>query len=179
VHRDLKPENLLYVNVEDNALIKVSDFGLARFMATKETLYTACGTPNYVAPEVIAGHGYDALVDCWSLGVILYVMLCGFPPFYDEEEEALFQQIKNGHFEFPSPYWDNVSENAKDLIKNLLILDPSHRLTAEQILKHQWLSETNDNVQQLQFQVNEYKKFKTYRLVIYDNFRNMLLWLQL
>lgn len=145
-------------------------------MATKETLYTACGTPNYVAPEVLSGMGYDALVDCWSLGVILYVMLCGFPPFYDEDEDVLFEQIKNGHFEFPSPYWDTVSDKAKDLITKLLQINPLNRLTAEDILKHPWLSEVNNNVQQLQFQVNEYKKYKTHRLVNIFNFRSMPLW---
>ena len=134
-------------------------------MATKESLYTACGTPNYVAPEVLNGQGYDALVDCWSLGVILYVMLCGFPPFYDEDEELLFKKIKSGKFEFPSPYWDNVSDRAKDLITKLLRINPGYRLTAEEILKHPWLSETNNNNQQLQFQVQEYEKYKTHRLV--------------
>jgi calcium/calmodulin-dependent protein kinase I len=153
------------VNNEDNALIKVSDFGLARFMATKETLFTACGTPNYVAPEVLNGRGYDALVDCWSLGVILYVMLCGFPPFYDEDEDLLFQKINKGFYEFPSPYWDTVSEEAKDLISKLLITDPSQRLTADEVLKHPWFSCVNNNTQQLQFQVNEYKKYKSHRLV--------------
>jgi calcium/calmodulin-dependent protein kinase I len=132
-------------------------------MASKDTLFTACGTPNYVAPEVLYGIGYDAKVDCWSLGVILYVMLCGFPPFYDEDEEVLFKQIKSGSFEFPSPYWDSVSDNAKDLIMKLLCIDPNKRYTAEEILKHPWL--LNNYNQPLNFQVDEYKKFKAVRLV--------------
>jgi calcium/calmodulin-dependent protein kinase I len=154
---------LLYVSTEDNALIKVSDFGLARFMATKDSLFTACGTPNYVAPEVLYGMGYDAKVDCWSLGVILYVMLCGFPPFYDEEEESLFKQIKGGSFGFPSPYWDSVSDNAKDLVGKLLCVNPDKRLSAEEVLKHPWL--VNNNNQPLNLNVSEYKKYKQSRLV--------------
>ena len=116
---------------DDNALIKVSDFGLARYMASKDNLFTACGTPNYVAPEILYGIGYDSKVDCWSLGVILYVMLCGFPPFYDEEEENLYKQIKSGTYEFPIPYWDNVSDGAKDLISKLLCINSEKRLSSE------------------------------------------------
>jgi calcium/calmodulin-dependent protein kinase I len=127
--------------------------------------FTACGTPNYVAPEVIEAKGYDTKVDCWSLGVILYVMLCGFPPFYHDDNDSLFELIKEGKFEFPSPYWDNVSDNAKDLVCKLLVYDNSKRLSAEQILKHSWLSGDNDYENQLQFQTNEYQKFKANRIV--------------
>lgn len=164
VHRDLKPENLLYCNYEDNALIKVSDFGLARYIITKDMLFTACGTPNYVAPEIIGGTGYDSKVDCWSLGVILYVMLCGFPPFYDEDNQKLFDLIKNAEYDFPSPYWDSISENAKDLIRKLLLVDKEKRLTVDQILKHPWLTGTNSD-NELPFQAQEYQKFKSNRLV--------------
>ncbi len=142
----------------------------------KDMLYTACGTPNYVAPEIINGKGYQSKVDCWSLGVILYVMLCGFPPFYDEDNEKLFSLIQDAQFDFPSPYWDTISENAKELIRKLLVKDPSKRLSANEILNHPWLTGTNSE-NQLKFQTHEYQKYKSIRLV--NNiliFRNMRLW---
>ena len=162
VHRDLKPENLLYSSNEENAMIKVSDFGFAKFLIPKaqEQLFTACGTPSYVAPEIIESKGYDSKVDCWSLGVILYVMLCGFPPFYADDNNTLFNMIKKADFEFHSPYWDNVSENAKDLIKKLLIVEPEKRLSTEEILKHPWLTQTVHSKENLSFKEDyiEYKK---------------------
>lgn len=99
VHRDLKPENLLYSSMEPGALLKVSDFGLAKYMNNEEMMTTQCGTPGYIAPEILFGNGYTESVDFWSVGVILYIMylikyinrLCGFPPFYDEDNEKLFK----------------------------------------------------------------------------------------
>lgn len=124
VHRDLKPENLLLIDSSEDADVKVADFGLAK-MLTKDTLMqTACGTPNYVAPEILEGREYDEKVDAWSLGVIMYILLCGFPPFYDENNAALFTAIKSGDFEFPSPFWDDISSEAKDCIKRMLTVDP-------------------------------------------------------
>jgi calcium/calmodulin-dependent protein kinase I len=170
VHRDLKPENLLYSSNEDNAMIKVSDFGFAKFLIPKsqEQLFTACGTPSYVAPEIIESKGYDYKVDCWSLGVILYVMLCGFPPFYDEDNNTLFNLIKNAQFEFHSPYWDNVSENAKDLIKKLLVVQPDKRLSTEDILKHPWLAQNIESKEILPFKEDyiEYKKQSKFKNAI-------------
>lgn len=99
---------------------------------------TCCGTPGYVAPEVLSYTGYGPEVDLWSLGVLLYVLLCGFPPFYDENEAALFAQIQSGKFEFISPYWDDISKEAKDLISKLLTVDVKKRYTADQALKHPW-----------------------------------------
>ena len=116
VHRDLKPENLLYETDDEKSVIKISDFGLARFVEG-EYATTACGTPGYLAPEIIEGKGYGCEVDYWSMGIILYVMLCGFPPFYKENNQALFKSILDVAYEFPSPYWDNISEAAKDLIR--------------------------------------------------------------
>jgi serine/threonine protein kinase len=106
-----------------------------------ELMHSACGTPGYVAPEVLRneGAGYGKEVDLWGIGVILYVLLCGFPPFYDENNSKLFQLIQSGEFEYPSPYWDAVSPEAINLIDKLLVLDPSQRLTAKQALKHTWL----------------------------------------
>ena len=130
VHRDLKPENLLYTSPDNSAIIKVTDFGLARFY-DDDVMTTACGTPGYVAPEILLGKGYGLEVDYWSIGVILYIILCGFPPFYEESNQALFETIKAGSFEFPSPFWDDISDMAKDLVTNCLKVNPSERFNAE------------------------------------------------
>jgi len=141
VHRDLKPENILYANDRDDAPIKVADFGLARVVSGKEMMKTACGTPGYVAPEVLKNKGYDSgAVDMWSTGVILYILLCGFPPFYEEELPALFEQILHARYDFPSPWWDNVSKEAKAMVSGLLTIDPKQRLTAEAVLKMPWVT---------------------------------------
>jgi len=140
VHRDLKPENLLLANEKDDSPIKLADFGLSR-LYTEEMLSTACGTPGYVAPEILECQGYDKEVDTWSAGVIMYILLCGYPPFYDENEPTLFETILAGKYEFHSPYWDNISEQAKDLIKHLLVVDPKKRLTPKQALQHDWFKE--------------------------------------
>eukprot|EP00743_Colponemidia_sp_Colp-15_P000268 GILK01000315.1.p1 GENE.GILK01000315.1~~GILK01000315.1.p1 ORF type:complete len:356 (-),score=65.20 GILK01000315.1:193-1176(-) len=139
VHRDLKPENLLYDSPDSDAKIKISDFGLARLVTDDEMMKTACGTPGYVAPEILKQQGYSEAVDFWSIGVILYVLLCGFPPFYDENNAALYEKIKSGSYDFPSPYWDGISELAKDLIRRLLVVDPAKRANAEEILSHVWI----------------------------------------
>jgi len=139
VHRDLKPENILYASTAEDADIKVADFGLARVVSGKDMMKTACGTPGYVAPEILKNKGYDSgAVDLWSVGVILYILLCGFPPFYEEELPALFDQILHARYDFPSPWWDNISKEAKDLVTKLLELDPVTRLTAAQVLEHPW-----------------------------------------
>jgi len=114
----------------------------------QELMTTTCGTPGYVAPEILKGTGYGKSVDFWSIGVVLYVLyslrylfdrLCGFPPFYAENNQDLFDLIKKGEYDFPSPYWDNVSEPAKDLIKNLLVVDPTKRYDEDKILSHPWI----------------------------------------
>jgi len=137
-HRDLKPENLLYSSNDPDAIIKITDFGLAKVM-NGDLMTTACGTPGYVAPEIIEGKGYENSVDYWAIGVIIYVMLCGFPPFSEDTNEKLFEMIKKGSYEFPSPQWDDISSYAKDLITNLLQVDPKKRFNADQILKHPWI----------------------------------------
>jgi calcium/calmodulin-dependent protein kinase I len=139
VHRDLKPENLLYQDALPNMCLKLADFGLAQIVSPSNRLHTACGTPGYVAPEILKGRNYDQSVDIWSLGVILYILLCGFPPFYEEHTPDLFRLIKKGQYEFPEPYWDDVSEGAKDLIRKLLVVDPKDRYTAAQIFEHPWM----------------------------------------
>ena len=141
VHRDLKPENILLESPAEDAPIKVADFGLARMMKKGDVMKTACGTPGYVAPEVLQNKGYDSgAVDMWSTGVILYILLCGFPPFYEEELPALFDQILKGRYDFPSPWWDKISKEAKDLVRRLLTVDPKKRITASQTKQDPWMS---------------------------------------
>jgi calcium/calmodulin-dependent protein kinase I len=140
VHRDLKPENLLLSSPDDDATVKVADFGLAKMLTKDTQMSTACGTPGYVAPEILEGKEYDQSVDMWSIGVIMYILLCGFPPFYDENNAALFETIKKGSYDYPAPYWDNVSVEAKELIDNLLQVEPSNRFTAAAVLDHPWIA---------------------------------------
>ncbi|NXB73071.1 KCC1G kinase, partial [Donacobius atricapilla] len=139
VHRDLKPENLLYLTPEENSKIMITDFGLSK-MEQNGIMSTACGTPGYVAPEVLAQKPYSKAVDCWSIGVITYILLCGYPPFYEETESKLFEKIKEGYYEFESPFWDDISESAKDFIRHLLEKNPSVRFTCEEALRHPWIN---------------------------------------
>ncbi|XP_016054367.1 PREDICTED: serine/threonine-protein kinase DCLK3 [Miniopterus natalensis] len=140
VHRDLKPENLLVQRNEDKSTtLKLADFGLAKHVV--RPVFTVCGTPTYVAPEILSEKGYGLEVDMWAAGVILYILLCGFPPFrsLERDQDELFDIIQLGHFEFLAPYWDNISEGAKDLVSRLLVVDPKKRYTAHQVLKHPWI----------------------------------------
>lgn len=142
VHRDIKPENLLvYEHVDGSKSLKLGDFGLATVV--NGPLFTVCGTPTYVAPEIITETGYGLKVDIWAAGVITYILLCGFPPFRSsgDDQEALFEQILKGQFDFPSPYWDNVSDTAKALITVMLQVDVEQRFTAMQVLDHPWVNE--------------------------------------
>jgi calcium/calmodulin-dependent protein kinase I len=140
VHRDLKPENLLLETEASDTNIKLSDFGLSKILDTNEFLRTACGTIGYVAPEVLAATGYGPAVDMWSAGVILYILLCGYPPFYNDNDAVLFESILNAKYSFHSPYWDHISKQAKDLIRALLVVDPIIRLTAAQAKEMEWFS---------------------------------------
>ena len=108
-------------------MIKVSDFGLARIISNTTFATTACGTPGYVAPEILRQDPYGEECDFWSIGVVLYILLCGYPPFYDEDNAILFEKIKSGKFDFPSPVWDNISDEPKDIIRHLLVVDPKKR----------------------------------------------------
>lgn len=141
IHRDLKPENLLYANKKEDSALKIADFGLSKMLYGEQcNTATVCGTPGYCAPEVLKGNPYDTKVDMWAVGVIAYILLCGFEPFYDERgDQAMFQRILKCDYEFVTPWWDDVSENAKDLVRKLIVLDPSKRLTAEECLKHPWV----------------------------------------
>ncbi|CAD5115598.1 DgyrCDS4558 [Dimorphilus gyrociliatus] len=139
VHRDLKPENLLYESKAENSKIMISDFGLSK-SEESGNMATACGTPGYVAPEVLAQRPYGKEVDVWSIGVISYILLCGYPPFYDENDAELFRQILKAEYEFDSPYWDQISDSAKDFIKHLMCKEPKQRYTCQEALAHPWIS---------------------------------------
>lgn len=144
VHRDLKLENLLLTKKDDISCIKIADFGLAKNQQVA-SLRTVCGTPQYVAPEVIMGGPstkYGPAVDLWSAGVVLFILLGGYPPFYNDNEPALFQLIRRADYSFSDPVWNTISEDAKDLIRQLLVLDPNCRLTAKQALQHRWIGES-------------------------------------
>ncbi|KAJ4940067.1 hypothetical protein JOQ06_026377 [Pogonophryne albipinna] len=120
VHRDLKPENLLYYNTDENAKIMVSDFGLSKTLE-HGVMSTACGTPGYVAPEVLAQRPYSKTVDCWSIGVITYILLCGYPPFFEDNETRLFSKIMRAEYAFHSPFWDDISESGMKTAANMKI----------------------------------------------------------
>lgn len=122
VHRDLKPENLLYDSMEEDSKIMISDFGLSKIEGSGSVMSTACGTPGYVAPEVLAQKPYSKAVDCWSIGVIAYILLCGYPPFYDENDAKLFEQILKADYEFDSPYWDDISDSGTVILSFLCSL---------------------------------------------------------
>ncbi|XP_029906802.1 serine/threonine-protein kinase DCLK2 isoform X2 [Myripristis murdjan] len=142
VHRDIKPENLLVFEYPDGTKsLKLGDFGLATVV--EGPLYTVCGTPTYVAPEIIAESGYGLKVDIWAAGVITYILLCGFPPFRSENnlQEDLFDQILVGRLDFPSPYWDNITDSVKELIGKMLQVNVEARYTAQDVLTHPWVTE--------------------------------------
>lgn len=149
VHRDIKPENILVIDKELN--VKLADFGLAKIIGEESFTTTLCGTPSYVAPEILEQSNrrrYTRAVDIWSLGVVLYICLCGFPPFSDElyspeNPYTLSQQIKMGRFDYPSPYWDSVGDPALDLIDRMLTVDVEKRITVEECLEHPWTTQRN------------------------------------
>lgn len=138
-HRDLKPENLLLLSEDDDTSVKIADFGFAKRVQEPNSLSTQCGTPGYVAPEILEGTLYDERADMWSVGVILYILLGGYPPFIESTQRDLFRKIRKGEYEFHEEYWGTVSSEAKDLIRNLLMVDIDKRLTAKQALRNAWI----------------------------------------
>ncbi|KAA0150042.1 hypothetical protein FNF27_07841 [Cafeteria roenbergensis] len=140
-HRDLKPENILLDSQEEDASLKLADLGFASVVPV-DGLRTPCGTPSYVAPEILERSPYGVQVDTWSLGVIAYILLCGYPPFSSPQQHTLFRLIRAAKFRFDSPAWDGVSSAAKDLIARLLVVDPTRRLTAREVLRHPWITGT-------------------------------------
>lgn len=152
VHRDIKPENILLTDKDLH--VKLADFGLAKIIGEESFTTTLCGTPSYVAPEILEDskhRRYTRAVDVWSLGVVLYICLCGFPPFSDElysraNPYTLTQQIKLGKFDYPSPYWDSVGDPALDLIDRMLTVDVDKRYTIDDCLEHPWTTQKPINV---------------------------------
>jgi len=143
-HRDLKPENLLLRSETDDSSIKIADFGFAKVVKTPKSLKTQCGTPGYVAPEILKGKPYDETADMWSVGVILYILLGGYPPFIDDNQRKLFRKIRKGQYTFHEEYWGPVSMDAKNLIDNLLCVDANNRFTAQEALQSNWIALASD-----------------------------------
>ncbi|KAI8646090.1 kinase-like domain-containing protein [Parasitella parasitica] len=148
VHRDIKPENLLFKTPAENAELLITDFGLSKLLKNhNQVLTTACGTPGYVAPEVLKGTGHGKPVDIWSVGVIMYTLLSGFTPFYGEDQNELFDSIMKGKYDFDDENWEDISDEAKNLINKLLTFDPNKRITAEEAVKDIWItSEENKGI---------------------------------
>eukprot|EP00815_Leptocylindrus_aporus_P002699 CAMPEP_0116066224 /NCGR_PEP_ID=MMETSP0322-20121206/10254_1 /TAXON_ID=163516 /ORGANISM="Leptocylindrus danicus var. apora, Strain B651" /LENGTH=505 /DNA_ID=CAMNT_0003552735 /DNA_START=209 /DNA_END=1726 /DNA_ORIENTATION=- len=139
VHRDLKPENFLFKDKSDDSEIKIIDFGLSRHDDENAgVMNTKVGTPYYVAPEVLKRR-YTKACDLWSIGVIAYILLCGYPPFYGDSDNEIFKSIRDARFDFPDPEWTSISDLAKDFIINLLQKDPTKRMTAKAAMKHEWI----------------------------------------
>ncbi|XP_036719201.1 calcium/calmodulin-dependent protein kinase type II subunit beta isoform X9 [Balaenoptera acutorostrata] len=140
VHRDLKPENLLLASKCKGAAVKLADFGLAiEVQGDQQAWFGFAGTPGYLSPEVLRKEAYGKPVDIWACGVILYILLVGYPPFWDEDQHKLYQQIKAGAYDFPSPEWDTVTPEAKNLINQMLTINPAKRIAAHEALKHPWV----------------------------------------
>ncbi|XP_075216506.1 calcium/calmodulin-dependent protein kinase II isoform X8 [Lycorma delicatula] len=140
VHRDLKPENLLLASKAKGAAVKLADFGLAiEVQGEQQAWFGFAGTPGYLSPEVLKKESYGKPVDIWACGVILYILLVGYPPFWDEDQHRLYAQIKAGAYDYPSPEWDTVTPDAKNLINQMLTVNPSKRITAAEALKHPWI----------------------------------------
>ncbi|KAL8563770.1 MAP kinase-activated protein kinase 2 [Nucella lapillus] len=144
-HRDLKPENLLFTDKSPSTVLKLTDFGFAKEIHSYKPLQTPCYTPYYVAPEVLGPEKYDKSCDMWSLGVIMYILLCGYPPFYSNQGAAIDSEMKkkirNGQYEFPKPEWSRVSQEAKDLIRSMLCTDPDKRLNIKQMMASKWVAD--------------------------------------
>ncbi|KAG8436150.1 hypothetical protein GDO86_007306 [Hymenochirus boettgeri] len=145
-HRDVKPENLLYTSKETNAELKLTDFGFSKETTVQNALQTPCYTPYYVAPEVLGPEKYDKSCDMWSLGVIMYILLCGYPPFYSNTGQAISpgmkKRIRMGQYEFPAPEWNEVSDEAKQMIRHLLRTEPTERMTIIQFMNHTWINQS-------------------------------------
>ncbi|KAH9489677.1 Calcium/calmodulin-dependent protein kinase type IV [Bulinus truncatus] len=162
-HRDLKPENIMYENLSQDSKLKIADFGLSTIVSNKVSLVTVCGTPGYCAPEVLKGERYNKSCDMWSIGVITYILLCGYEPFYSENEAQMFKKILKGEYKFESPWWDDVSNNAKDLVRKLLVVDPAKRITASAALKHVWVTGMANRKTHMENTVDKIKEFNARR----------------
>jgi len=163
VHRDLKPENILLEDKGSDSIIKIIDWGCAKNFNKNEKLTNKDGTPYYIAPEVLEGN-YDEKCDIWSCGVILYIMLCGYPPFDGESEEEILEKVKKGSFDFPKEEWKNISKDAIDLIQKMLTFESNKRISALDCLSHNWfIKNKNKGISDKKTAkniINNMKKFK-------------------
>ncbi|NWT24161.1 KCC2D kinase, partial [Cardinalis cardinalis] len=160
------PENLLLASKSKGAAVKLADFGLAiEVQGEQQAWFGFAGTPGYLSPEVLRKDPYGKPVDMWACGVILYILLVGYPPFWDEDQHRLYQQIKAGAYDFPSPEWDTVTPEAKDLINKMLTINPAKRITASEALKHPWICQrsTVASMMHRQETVDCLKKFNARR----------------
>jgi len=161
-HRNVKPESLLLISETDDSSMKLSGFGFAKKAPTEHSLKTQCGTPSYVAPEILEDKPYGTQADMWSLGVTVYILLGGYPPFIEENQRVLFDKIRKGQYEFHEMYWEYVSSEAKDLISSLMDTNPDTRLTAERALQHPWMKSDDTYLKGKDLDVNlaELKKYQ-------------------
>lgn len=180
VHRDLKPENILLSDNSDNAVIKIADFGLSKIYDPESqhdtSLQTMCGTPGYVAPEVLKKKGYGVGVDMWSTGVILYILLCGFPPFYEENRDKLFRKIMKADYNFPSPHWDSISTDAKHMVASMLDVNPASRPSITEALKHKWMQTDKKIIDKHDIFTEKLKKYvdRVHALKKWRRFKNTM-----
>jgi len=163
-HRDLKPENFIFMTKDpiERCLLKIIDFGLSCTFGPDQVLTTKAGTPYYVAPQVLAGK-YDNLSDLWSCGVIMYVLLCGYPPFFGETDAEVLSKVRLGNFSFNASDWKNISEDAKNLIRMLLKMNPRDRYTAEQALNHDWIKNKAPKASNVSLQSNFVDNLRGFR----------------
>lgn len=161
-HRDLKPENLLLKDKNNDWDVKIADFGFA-VECDGDNISNVCGTPSYMAPEILRQVKYGFQADMWSFGVILYILLGGYPPFHDDNQKALFKKILRADYKFHPAYWKTVSEEAKDLISKLLTLDPKERLTADQALNHPWMLKDKKTLEATAVPLDELRKYQATR----------------
>lgn len=150
-----------------NIILFFGDVGFAKKCEKADSLITQCGTPGYVAPEIVTGDPYGLKADTWSLGVILYILLCGYPPFNAKNQKSLFKLIKRGLYQFHDSHWTHVSEGAKEMIAHLLLVDPEQRLSASDALRTKWMNESSETLRSLDLTPNLYelRKFNAKRKV--------------
>ncbi|CRG95327.1 calcium dependent protein kinase 3, putative [Plasmodium gallinaceum] len=166
-HRDLKPENFLFYDKNPDSLIKIIDFGLASYFSDSNTeMKTKAGTPYYVAPQVLSG-SYDYKCDLWSAGVLFYILLCGYPPFYGESDNEILSRVKKGKYNFKGKEWANISEEAKDLIQHCLTMDSEKRISASEALKHPWFKKKKSAYNlEAKIDIHVLENFKNYALLL-------------
>lgn len=162
-HRDIKPENVLFLSNNDETTLKLSDFGFSVRSENDHCLLTQCGSPFYVAPEILHGVPYGVKADCWSVGVVAYILLSGSLPFYGDTSKDVFRAVKKGRFELLSEEWDGVSPEAKDLVTHLLQSNPDRRMNAEEGLNHKWMSIESDRLNNIALNLKKLRSFNAKR----------------